>query len=155
MLPALCPSISKQGSNHSSHPSNTPAHCTFLHTGKSTILKLLTRLYDVSSGAVELNGVDIKDLKVEVRQAKGGLYPTLHAIPPPSFSNPGVLLTSVFNCPCIKGVMPAAHAHAHGPLCATSEPVPHNRPLPSVAAAYSAVPAQISGCRPPRHRPLQ
>mmetsp|Transcript_18042 Transcript_18042/g.50463 ORF Transcript_18042/g.50463 Transcript_18042/m.50463 type:complete len:853 (+) Transcript_18042:34-2592(+) len=34
-------------------------------SGKSTMLKLLTRLYDVSSGAVLLNGVDVRDLKLE------------------------------------------------------------------------------------------
>jgi len=31
------------------------------------MLKLLTRLYDVSSGSVALNGVDVRDLKLEVR----------------------------------------------------------------------------------------
>jgi ABC-type transport system involved in cytochrome bd biosynthesis fused ATPase/permease subunit len=31
------------------------------------MLKLLTRLYDVRSGSVKLNGVDVRDLKVEVR----------------------------------------------------------------------------------------
>jgi ABC-type multidrug transport system fused ATPase/permease subunit len=37
-----------------------------MYAGKSTILKLLTRLYDVNEGSVTLNGVDVRDLKLEV-----------------------------------------------------------------------------------------
>ncbi|MGV9794870.1 ABC transporter ATP-binding protein [Gordonia sp. NPDC003422] len=33
--------------------------------GKSTIAGLVTRLYDVDSGSVQLNGVDVRDLKLE------------------------------------------------------------------------------------------
>lgn len=33
-------------------------------SGKSTVAKLITRLYDVQEGAVEVNGVDVRDLKL-------------------------------------------------------------------------------------------
>lgn len=32
-------------------------------SGKSTILKLVTRLYDAAAGQVRVNGVDVKDLQ--------------------------------------------------------------------------------------------
>ena len=41
--------------------------------GKSTIASLLARLYDVDSGAVRLNGVDVRDLTTESLRAGVGL----------------------------------------------------------------------------------
>jgi len=39
-------------------------------SGKSTIINLLLRFYDVSNGSIELNGVNIKDYSVEYLQSK-------------------------------------------------------------------------------------
>ncbi|MDF0529550.1 ABC transporter ATP-binding protein [Tsukamurella sp. 8F] len=41
--------------------------------GKSTIAQLATRLYDADSGAVTLNGVDVRDLSARSRRAAVGL----------------------------------------------------------------------------------
>jgi ABC-type multidrug transport system fused ATPase/permease subunit len=41
--------------------------------GKSTIASLLARLYDVSSGAVRLNGVDVRDLSFESLKSTVGM----------------------------------------------------------------------------------
>jgi len=44
-------------------------------SGKSTLAALLTRFYDVQDGAVRLNGVDVRDLKlVELRHAVGIVF---------------------------------------------------------------------------------
>jgi ABC-type multidrug transport system fused ATPase/permease subunit len=37
--------------------------------GKSTIVDLITRLYDPSSGVVKVNGVDVRDLSTESLRA--------------------------------------------------------------------------------------
>lgn len=44
-------------------------------SGKSTILKLVTRLYDVTTGSVEVNGVDIKDLTRDSLRAAVAVVP--------------------------------------------------------------------------------
>lgn len=41
----------------------------FSGSGKSTVAKLITRLYDVQQGAVEVNGVDVRDVKLESLRA--------------------------------------------------------------------------------------
>ena len=43
--------------------------------GKSTILKLLTRLYDVQEGTIELDGVDIRDLDLSSLRRAVGIVP--------------------------------------------------------------------------------
>lgn len=43
--------------------------------GKSTIMRLLYRFYDVSSGAIEVDGVDIRDLTQESLRHNIGLVP--------------------------------------------------------------------------------
>jgi ABC-type multidrug transport system fused ATPase/permease subunit len=44
-------------------------------SGKSTILKLTTRLYDASSGVVKVNGVDVRDLTTESLRASIAVVP--------------------------------------------------------------------------------
>lgn len=42
-------------------------------SGKSTVAQLISRLYDVDSGAVRLNGVDVRDLRAESIHATVGM----------------------------------------------------------------------------------
>jgi ATP-binding cassette subfamily B protein len=44
-------------------------------SGKSTILKLVTRLYDAVGGAVKVNGVYVKDLTTESLRAAVAVVP--------------------------------------------------------------------------------
>lgn len=44
-------------------------------SGKSTILKLTTRLYDATSGVVKVNGVDVRDLTTESLRASIAVVP--------------------------------------------------------------------------------
>ncbi|MCH2100432.1 MAG: ABC transporter ATP-binding protein/permease [Planctomycetes bacterium] len=43
--------------------------------GKSTVLKLLTRLYDVSSGCITIDGVDIRDFDLQALRQRVGMVP--------------------------------------------------------------------------------
>lgn len=43
--------------------------------GKSTVLKLLTRLYDVSAGRITLDGVDIRDFDLQALRQRVGMVP--------------------------------------------------------------------------------
>jgi ATP-binding cassette subfamily B protein len=43
--------------------------------GKSTVVKLLARLYDVSSGAVLVDGLDVRDLSLEGYRQRLGVVP--------------------------------------------------------------------------------
>lgn len=44
-------------------------------SGKSTILKLMLRIYDPTEGVILYNGVDIKDLKLhDLREAVSALF---------------------------------------------------------------------------------
>lgn len=43
--------------------------------GKSTVLKLLTRLYDVSAGRIALDGVDIRDFDLQALRQRVGMVP--------------------------------------------------------------------------------
>lgn len=45
-------------------PGEKVALVGFSGSGKSTVAKLITRFYDVQEGAVEVNGVDVRDLKL-------------------------------------------------------------------------------------------
>ena len=44
-------------------------------SGKSTLLKLVSRFYDVDSGAVLVDGINVKDMPIEVLRKKIGLVP--------------------------------------------------------------------------------
>lgn len=44
-------------------------------SGKSTILKLATRLYDAASGAVKVNGVDVRDLATDQLRSAVAVVP--------------------------------------------------------------------------------
>jgi ATP-binding cassette subfamily B protein len=43
--------------------------------GKTTILKLLTRLYDIQAGSIELDGVDIRDYDLHDLRSRVGIVP--------------------------------------------------------------------------------
>jgi ATP-binding cassette subfamily B multidrug efflux pump len=43
--------------------------------GKSTILKLLTRLYDVDSGSIEIDGVDVREYDLKSLRTRVGIVP--------------------------------------------------------------------------------
>lgn len=43
--------------------------------GKSTVLKLLTRLYDVSAGRITLDGTDIRDFELQALRQRVGMVP--------------------------------------------------------------------------------
>lgn len=58
-------------------------------SGKSTVLKLLMRLYDVSAGAVRLDGIDIRDLSQEA------LHSQLGYIPQKSFLFSGTIASNI------------------------------------------------------------
>lgn len=44
-------------------------------SGKSTILKLVTRLYDATGGAVKVNGVDVRDLTTDSLRSAVAVVP--------------------------------------------------------------------------------
>ena len=44
-------------------------------SGKSTVLKLIERFYDVSDGAVRVNGVDVRDMNLEDLRSQFGYVP--------------------------------------------------------------------------------
>ncbi len=57
-------------------PPNTPTpHPPPPGSGKSTILKLLTRLYDVHSGSITINGVDMRDIRQASLRTKIAVVP--------------------------------------------------------------------------------
>lgn len=51
------------------HPGEKVALVGFSGSGKSTVTKLITRLYDVQEGCVEVNGVDVRDVLLESLRA--------------------------------------------------------------------------------------
>jgi ABC-type multidrug transport system fused ATPase/permease subunit len=64
-------------------------------SGKSTILTLLTRIYDISEGQILLNGHDIRTLRLaDVRKAVAVLYQeyTIFPLPVSLITRSGALL---------------------------------------------------------------
>ena len=57
------------------HPGEITAIIGSTGSGKSTLINLIPRFYDVSSGSVEIDGVDVRDLSQETLRSKIGLVP--------------------------------------------------------------------------------
>ncbi len=64
-----------QGINFSVNKGETLAVIGTTGSGKSTIANLVARMYDASSGTVEIDGVDIKDYKVSSLRGQIGYVP--------------------------------------------------------------------------------
>lgn len=56
-------------------PGETTAIIGGTGSGKSTLIKLMTRFYDVSEGSVLVDGVDVRELTQEALRSKMGLVP--------------------------------------------------------------------------------
>lgn len=57
------------------HPGTTTAIVGSTGSGKSTLISLICRLYDVTDGAVLVDGVDVRDYDIEKLWARIGLVP--------------------------------------------------------------------------------
>lgn len=57
------------------HPGRTTAIIGSTGSGKSTLINLIPRLFDVTSGVVKVDGVDVRDLDPDVLWARIGLVP--------------------------------------------------------------------------------
>ena len=56
-------------------PGTTVAIVGSTGSGKSTLLSLICRLYDVTAGSVSVDGIDVRDLDIEVLWSAIGLVP--------------------------------------------------------------------------------
>src|SRR6185312_17284907 len=56
-------------------PGTTTAIVGSTGSGKSTLVSLVCRLYDVTDGAVRVDGIDVRDLDIETLWAAIGLVP--------------------------------------------------------------------------------
>ena len=56
-------------------PGKTTAFIGSTGSGKSTIINLIPRFYDVTDGSILVNGVDIRKLKTKDLHAKIGFVP--------------------------------------------------------------------------------
>ena len=70
-------------------PGNTCAFIGATGSGKSTIFKLLMRFYDVSQGAVKLDGIDVREL------TQAGLHHHLGYVPQKSFLFSGTIGSNI------------------------------------------------------------
>ena len=61
--------------NFTAEPGSTLAIIGATGSGKSTVLKLIERFYDVSAGAVRIDGVDVRDLPQKQLRANLGYVP--------------------------------------------------------------------------------
>ncbi len=57
------------------HPGEVTAIIGSTGSGKSTLINLIPRFYDVSSGSVEIDGIDVRELSQETLRSKIGLVP--------------------------------------------------------------------------------
>lgn len=62
-----------RGLNFTIHPGQTVAFVGMSGGGKSTIISLLPRFYDVTDGSIRLDGKDIRDIKIESLRKQIGL----------------------------------------------------------------------------------
>ena len=64
-----------QGVSLTARPGRTTAIVGSTGSGKSTLVSLICRLYDVTDGAVRIDGIDVRDLDIETLWAAIGLVP--------------------------------------------------------------------------------
>ena len=64
-----------QGVSFTVHPGTTTAVVGSTGSGKSTLVSLLCRLFDVTDGAVTVDGIDVRDYDTEVLWSAIGLVP--------------------------------------------------------------------------------
>ncbi|BBX68964.1 ABC transporter ATP-binding protein [Mycolicibacterium psychrotolerans] len=64
-----------QGVSLTARPGRTTAIVGSTGSGKSTLVSLICRLYDVTDGAVRVDGIDVRDLDIETLWAAVGLVP--------------------------------------------------------------------------------
>lgn len=57
------------------HPGEVTAIIGSTGSGKSTLINLIPRFYDVSSGSVEIDGINVRELSQETLRSKIGLVP--------------------------------------------------------------------------------
>ncbi len=57
------------------HPGEVTAIIGSTGSGKSTLINLIPRFYDVSGGSVEIDGIDVRELSQETLRSKIGLVP--------------------------------------------------------------------------------
>ncbi len=63
------------GISFTAHPGTTTAIIGSTGSGKTTLVNLIPRLYDVTSGSVALDGVDVRELDPDVLWGRIGLVP--------------------------------------------------------------------------------
>jgi ATP-binding cassette, subfamily B, bacterial len=89
----------------------TTAIVGFTGAGKTTLVKLILRFYDVDSGVIRLDGVDIRDLKLE------NLRDMISLVPQQIFLNAGTVRENIMyakaDAPMEEVVLAAEAAHAH------------------------------------------
>jgi ATP-binding cassette, subfamily B, vacuolar membrane transporter HMT1/ACLQ len=73
--------------------------------GKSTVLRLLFRFYDVSAGSISIDGQDLRDVKVHSLRKNIGIVPQVPTHTPPQArqSPPPQPAPFVFGCVLVNG----------------------------------------------------
>jgi len=90
----------------------TTAIVGFTGAGKTTLVKLILRFYDADSGVIRLDGIDIRELKLE------NLRDMISLVPQQIFLNAGTVRENIAysksDAPMEQVVKAAEAAHAHG-----------------------------------------